>query len=64
VIHLVVDGRCKEIVDKSKKLIEEEVNRMFNAKISTISLSISKSFLVKHLFNDSGDNSGEVLKGH
>jgi hypothetical protein len=45
-------------------LIEEEVNRMFNAKISTISLSISKSFLVKHLFNDSRDNSGEVLKGH
>jgi hypothetical protein len=27
-------------------------------------LSVSKSFLVTHLFNDNGDNSGEVLKGH
>ncbi len=25
-LHLVVDGRCKEVVDGSKKLIEEEVN--------------------------------------
>ncbi len=47
-LRLVVDGKCKGIVDKSKKLIEEELNRIFDAKISTISLSVSKSFLVKH----------------
>jgi hypothetical protein len=51
-------------MDESKKLIEEDVNWTPNAKISTISMSASKSFLTKHTFNDNNDNSHEVLKGH
>jgi hypothetical protein len=50
-------------MDESKKLIEEEVNWTPNAKIFTISLSACKSFLAKHMFNDSDDDSCEVLKG-
>jgi hypothetical protein len=64
-IHpLLANGRCKKTMDESKKLIEEEVNWTPNAKISFILLNASKSFLAKHLFNDSNDDSCEVLKGH
>ncbi len=63
-LHLVANGRCREAMDENKKLIEKEVNRMPNAKISTISLITSKSFLTKHLFNDNNDNNCEVFKGH
>ncbi len=56
--------RYKETMDESKKLIEEEVNWTPNAKISTISMSATKSFLAKHTFNDNNDNSHKVLKGH
>ncbi len=51
-------------MDESKKLIKEEVNQTLDAKISTIFLSANKSFLVKHLFINSGDDSCEVFKGH
>jgi hypothetical protein len=51
-------------MDESKKLIEEEVNRTSNAKISAIPLNANKSLLAKHLFNDNDDNSCEVFKGH
>jgi hypothetical protein len=45
-------------------LIKEEVNQTPDAKVSPISLNINKSFLAKHLFNDSGDDSCKVFKGH
>jgi hypothetical protein len=51
-------------VDESKKLKEEEVNQTHDVKIFAISLSTNKSFLAKHLFNDSCDDSYKVLKGH
>jgi hypothetical protein len=63
-LHLVAYGRCREDVDESKKLIEEEVNQTPKAKIFAISLKANKSFLAKHLFNDNSDDSTEVLKGH
>ncbi len=53
----------QKIVDESKKLIKEEVNLTPDAKICTIFLSTNKSFLAKHLFNDSGDDSCKVFKG-
>ncbi len=62
--HSIVDYGCKKVVDESKKLIEEEVNRTPIAKIFAISLSASKSFLAKHLFNVNGDNNCKVFKGH
>jgi hypothetical protein len=63
-LHPVANARCKEVVDESKKLIEEEVNWTLNAKIFAISLSASKSFLTKHLFNDNNDDNCKVLKGY
>ncbi len=51
-------------MDESKKLIKEEVNWMFYAKTYAIFLKANKSFLAKHLFNDNGDDSYKVLKGH
>jgi len=58
-----VDGKCKEFVDETKRLIAEEVNPIPNAKIFAISLSASKTFLATHLFNDSGDSLMDHLKG-
>jgi hypothetical protein len=59
----MVDGKCREFVDETKRLIVEEVDPMPNAKISTISLSASKTFLVTHLFDDSGDGLMDLFKG-
>jgi hypothetical protein len=59
----MVDGKCKEFVDETKRLIAEEVNPIPDAKIFTISLSVSKTFLATHLFNDSGDSLMDLLKG-
>ncbi len=63
-LHSIIDDRCRNIVDERKKLIEEEVNQTPIAKIFAISLNTSKSFLAKHLFNDSDDNNYKVFKGH
>jgi hypothetical protein len=65
-VHLrpIVDGRCREAMDESKKLIEEEVNQILDAKIFAISLSANKSFLTKKLFKDNSDDNYKVLKGH
>ncbi len=50
---------------ESKKLIKEEFNQnLLDAKTSTNFLSANKSFLAKHLFNDSGDDNLEVFKGN
>ncbi len=46
-----------------KMLIEEDVDCTLNTKMSTISLSVSKSFLGKHLFNDNVNGTKEFLKG-
>jgi len=59
--HLVVDGKCKEFVDKTRRLIVEEVNHTPNPKISTISLNASKTFLAKHLLDDNGNGIVEFL---
>ncbi len=50
-------------MDETKRLIIKEVNHTPNAKISTISPSVSNTFLVTHLFDDSGDGLMELLKG-
>jgi len=44
-LHPITNGRCRKVVDENKKLIEEEVNQTHDAKISTIFLCTSKSFL-------------------
>jgi len=59
----MVDDKCKEFVNETRRLIVHEVNRMFDAKISMISLNPSKTFLVTHLFDESGDGPVDLLKG-
>jgi len=61
--HPMVDGKCREFVNKTKRLITEEVNCMLDAKIFVISLSASKTFLATHLLDESGDDLVELLKG-
>jgi len=47
--HLVADGKCHELNKETRRLIAEEVDRMFDVQISLISLSANKTFLVKLL---------------
>ncbi len=62
--HPMVDGKCKEFVDETRRLIIEEVNPTLDAQISMISLSVSKTFLATHLFDDSGDGLMDLCKGN
>jgi hypothetical protein len=57
----MVDGKCKEFVDKTKRLIIGEVDRTLNMKIFVISLNANKTFLVKHLLDNSGNGMVELL---
>ncbi len=59
--HPVVDGKCREYVDETKRLIAEEVEHTPNMKISTILLGDNKTFLATHVFDDSGDGTMELL---
>jgi hypothetical protein len=59
--HLVTNGKCKEFVDKTKRLITKEVDHTPNMKISTIPLCASKTLLTRHVLDDSGDNTMEIL---
>jgi hypothetical protein len=59
--HPMADGKCKEFVDETRRLIVEEFNHMPNVKISAILLGSSKSFLVTHMLDDSGDGTVELL---
>jgi hypothetical protein len=61
--HLVVDGKCWEFVEKTKRLIREEVDCMLDANISSISFSARKTFLVRYLLDDYSDGTGQLLKG-
>jgi hypothetical protein len=56
--HLITDGKCWEFL-----LIAEELDYMPDVMISTISLSFSKTFMVRHLLNDFSDSIVELLKG-
>jgi hypothetical protein len=62
-LHLVGDGKCREVVEEMKMLIEEEVNQAPDAKTFAISLNTSKYFLAKHLFTDNIGDNLELLKG-
>jgi hypothetical protein len=60
--HLVVDGKCRELVEEIRRLIAEEVDRTLYVKISLISFNVSKT-LVNYLLDDIGDGIVEVFKG-
>jgi hypothetical protein len=54
-----VNGKCREFVDNIRRLIIKDVDHSPNAKIYAISVSGSKTFLARHLFNDC--NNGIVV---
>jgi hypothetical protein len=60
--HPVVDGKCKESMNETRRFIEKEVNHTLDAKIFVISLSASKTLLAMHMFNESGNGLVELLK--
>jgi hypothetical protein len=57
----MANNKCREYVDKTKRLITKEVDYTPNAKIYVISLSVSKTLLGTHMFDDSGDGHVELL---
>jgi hypothetical protein len=60
---LVYNGKCRESLKETRRLIVEEVDHTPNAKISVIFSSASKTFLVKHMFNECNNGEVELLKG-
>ncbi len=46
---------------ETKRLIIEEVNHKHNAKISTILLSVSNTFLMTHLLDDNNNDPMELF---
>jgi len=62
-VFLIVVGKCKEFLEEIRRLIAKEVDHMPNTKMSMISLSASKTFLVRHLLNDCSDGKVELLEG-
>jgi len=61
--HLIVDGKCQESVEETRRLITKKVDRTPNAKISLISLSATNTFLASYLLDDSNDGTMEFFKG-
>ncbi len=61
--HPVANGKCKESLEETKRLIIKEVNYMLNAKIFTISSNANKIILARHLLDDCSDGKVELLKG-
>jgi len=59
--HPMVDGKCKESMDKTIRLITKEVDHTLDAKIFAILLGVSKTFLAMHLLDDSGNGTMELL---
>jgi len=59
--HLVVDGKWKESMDKTKRLNTKEIDCTPVTKIFVNSLSAKKTFLAKHLLDDSGNGMVELL---
>ncbi len=59
--HLIVDGKYRKFVDKIKRLIVAKVDCTLDVKTFAISLSANKTFLAKHLLDDSRDGTVEVF---
>ncbi len=61
--HHVANGKCKEFVDKTRRLIVKEVDRTLDAKIFVISMNANFTLLVKHMFDDGSDDIMEHFNG-
>jgi hypothetical protein len=58
-----VDGKCREFMDETRSLMEEEVDCTPNAKIFVISLNANKTFLARHLLDDCSNGTMELFNG-
>jgi hypothetical protein len=61
--HLVVEGRCKEVINQVKALVHEKVSCTLSITSSTIALATSKMNLSQHLFNKDGEGLTKPLNG-
>jgi hypothetical protein len=61
--HFIADEKCREFVKEIKRFIIEEVHRMPDAKIFSISLNVSKTFLASCLLDYSSDDIMDLFKG-
>jgi hypothetical protein len=59
--HLVVDGRCKEVINQVKALVHEKVSCTLSITSSTIALATSKMNLSQHLLNEDGEGRQTLL---
>ncbi len=59
--HPMVDGKCREFVNETKRLVIEQVDRTLDVKIFAISLGDSKTFLAMHSLDDNGDGIVNLL---
>jgi hypothetical protein len=64
-IHLqpIIDGMCRASFQDMKNMVVNEVYHTSTITSLTIALSMSKTFLSRHLFNEDGKGSMEFLKG-
>jgi hypothetical protein len=53
---------CREALEEIKVLVEGQVSRTLDTKISTIALNASKAFS-HYLFNENGEGHVEILQG-
>jgi hypothetical protein len=58
----MVDGKCREFLEESRRLIIEEVVCKPNAKMFVISLSARKT-LARQVLDDCSDGKVELFKG-
>jgi hypothetical protein len=61
--HAIANNKCKESFKEMKNMVVEEVCCMPISTTLAITLSTSKTFLSRHLFNEDGEGPVEVLKG-
>jgi len=53
----------KDFLEEMKVLVEGQVFRTLDIKISVIALNASKAFLAHHLFNENGEGPMEIFQG-
>jgi hypothetical protein len=60
--HPNIDGKCRQSFQEMKNMVVDEVYHMPIAIISSIVLSMSKTFFSRHLFNKDGRGPMELFK--
>jgi hypothetical protein len=61
--HLVINGKCWEFVEETRRLITKEVDHAHDAKIFVITLNANKTFLASYVLHNSSDDIMELFKG-